>query len=843
MKSSQKIFAGILSAAALATATIIGLSGNDQSKIYISSLGDDSNPGTLEQPIKTIAKLNTLTLDKIDTVFFTSGQQFYGTLVPKAGKVYAAYGNGKSQITGLTKITGWHSVGTNLWESDVIENVKLPLDVVVKDGELLENGRYPNSGSANDGWMKITSHSGSSSVTANELKLSDLTGANAVIRNGRWKIDNVKVVGQAGQTLTLKNLDGTSATVSLLDGYGVFVRNHPATLDKKNEWYFNTSTKKLLMFSDVEPSNVSVSTLDNLVSINGKGHIKFQGLEFTGADKEAVWLDGTGVGNSFENVSWKNNYIGLWAKAGQDSVLIKNSRFLNHLENAITTSGPHATVFHSAIVKSGYLQGMGGSGEHRYLGIKIMGNNSTVEKCFIDSTGYIGIYCFGDYTKIVSNLVKNSCLWKDDGASIYTYMGGTSAGIAKGRIIAYNVIIGGKDALGGTNSPTVGSYGIYMDNKTNGVKIYKNTLINTGYSGIFLNNNFNIEVAENTIANDLWNGTGILINNMKPAEQPVSGLNIHENKVRLATRPYLEIRSAVSDISKFGTIDNNIAYHDVLGKLQVKVAVSNVPGVYYTMDQWKKLAYDHNTVEKTGAPELLQFPDGTRDLVYPVIDSVVVVPPVDTVVTPIDTVPKPVDTPEAPIDTVKLPVDTVKSVPAVNIVPSIAFRQPTQLTFTAPAKIVFEVAATDADGKIDNVTFHKDSTLIQIERLRPYSDTLYNVPAGAFTVTAKATDNKGATASASINITVKAAVTTKPTTIQVENLTVKENLYIKVYTAKPQTLRVRIYSGRGTLVRDKSFSVATGSSVVTMPTKSLNPGAYKALISFPDKQLTVGIAR
>ncbi|MEJ7684841.1 MAG: T9SS type A sorting domain-containing protein [Segetibacter sp.] len=63
--------------------------------------------------------------------------------------------------------------------------------------------------------------------------------------------------------------------------------------------------------------------------------------------------------------------------------------------------------------------------------------------------------------------------------------------------------------------------------------------------------------------------------------------------------------------------------------------------------------------------------------------------------------------------------------------------------------------ATDSDGTISKVEFYNGSTLLAIQIYAPYIDSWINVPAGTYTITAKATDNKGAvTMSSKVTISV-----------------------------------------------------------------------------------------
>ncbi len=91
-----------------------------------------------------------------------------------------------------------------------------------------------------------------------------------------------------------------------------------------------------------------------------------------------------------------------------------------------------------------------------------------------------------------------------------------------------------------------------------------------------------------------------------------------------------------------------------------------------------------------------------------------------------------------------------------NAVPAVSITSPSNnANFASPASITFNANATDADGRITNVQFYNGSTLLGSNAASPYSYTWTNVAAGTYTITAAATDDKGAkTTSSPITIVV-----------------------------------------------------------------------------------------
>ena len=77
--------------------------------------------------------------------------------------------------------------------------------------------------------------------------------------------------------------------------------------------------------------------------------------------------------------------------------------------------------------------------------------------------------------------------------------------------------------------------------------------------------------------------------------------------------------------------------------------------------------------------------------------------------------------------------------------------------FVAPASIAFTANAMDSDGTVSRVEYFSGTTKLGESTVSPYSFTWSSVPAGNYSVTARATDNQGAIGtSAPINIVVTA---------------------------------------------------------------------------------------
>jgi hypothetical protein len=78
-------------------------------------------------------------------------------------------------------------------------------------------------------------------------------------------------------------------------------------------------------------------------------------------------------------------------------------------------------------------------------------------------------------------------------------------------------------------------------------------------------------------------------------------------------------------------------------------------------------------------------------------------------------------------------------------------------TFTAPASIAIQASASDPENQLVRVEFYSGATLLGSDTTAPYTFAWSNVPAGSYTLTARAYDAAGASAtSASVAVSVAA---------------------------------------------------------------------------------------
>lgn len=480
-----------------------------QSTYYVSANGNDANPGTsVNAPIKSIAKANQLILKPGDVLSFKNGDTFNGQLNIKQSGTSAApitisaYGSGdKPVISGALPLTGWKRSPGNIWIADCAGYNGTAINLFANN-QPLPLGRYPNKG-----YLTIRSHVGKTQLTGKEQLTTDWTGADVVIRKNLWQIDTDKIISQQGNTLTFK---GTPTAMN--DNWGYFIQDHPKTLDQDGEWYFNPSTKQVMLYYSTDPGSKDIEASIYTAGINmaGQSNIVVQNIAFTQQRQFGI------NGKNLRAVTLSNLTI---TDAGQDGISILGKG------NNITIDGCTITdIYNNAVVvydhsgfkmrnntikNIGLVVGRGTNSPGSFVGVRYnaKAGSALIEKNTIENVGYSGIDFRSANITIKNNLIKNINLTKSDGGGIYTYSGKQPNNYSNQKITS-NIILNSIGSYDGSYNANPNAHGIYLDDRSHDIDIQNNTIANCTGSGIFLNGASRININSNTFYN---NATQLLV--------------------------------------------------------------------------------------------------------------------------------------------------------------------------------------------------------------------------------------------------------------------------------------------------------------------------------------------
>jgi parallel beta-helix repeat protein len=498
-ESPQKFFISIL-------VCLLAVQQVSARNYYLSSAGNDTrNTGvSTASPWKSIEKLNgqISVLSPGDSVFFRRGNIFKGSInINSSGRAgspvyFGAWGKGsKPVISGLERISGWKNVSRHIWEA-VCQACGTEFTNFIVNGKRQPMGRWPNASAPNRGYLKVKWASGNNRLISPDIPdPGRWQDADLVIRTNRWVLERLPILSSKRDTIT------TSPTSYDIDKeFGFFISNHPLTLDRQGEWFFDKHTKKILLFSKTDPSKLMTEAAVEkaLVRIEKQQFITIENLVFKGALHYAVSATGAG------DIEIRNTEAVI---SGIDAIFFDHCNHTLFEKNKVGFANSSGLMFancRNTLIRNndvgniGLVPGMGSGGSsYNYSGIAIYGASNLLENNRIDSVGYHGLRFDGDSMTVRNNVISNFCMVKDDGGGIYTWGEGNSTPEARRSIIG-NVVFNGIGAAHGTDDTLrVSAEGIYVDDKCNNVDVIGNTIFKCGNVGIFIHNSSHVSIRDN----------------------------------------------------------------------------------------------------------------------------------------------------------------------------------------------------------------------------------------------------------------------------------------------------------------------------------------------------------
>jgi parallel beta-helix repeat protein len=541
---------------------------------FSSSAGNDSystgqarNPNT---PWRTLDKLNALfpSLKQGDAVYLKRGDVFYGAITAAASGTpgqpitIGAYGSGaRPVISGLTPLTAWTSMGGNVWAC-ANSSLGATVNTVLINDATQEMGRYPNSDAPNKGYLNFESFVGNSSITDYQLSSSpNWTGGEVVIRNRMSILDRSTITTHSGNTLYHTS---ASPYVPGEPGYGYFIQNHRAALDRQGEWYYHPGSKILYVyFSNNNPYayDVKASSVDNLVTAFRQSNLVFDNLSLKGANKDGFSFT-IGDRNQIKNCEVLFSGRDGIVVAEVTNVVVENSTINYSNNNSVNLQyGDDGAVIRNNLIDNTMpFGGMAQNSDGNGIGLSASGNGILLEYNRVLNSGFNGIYYFGSNITIKNNLVDRFCVYKNDGGGIYTHVGAGNSTVYHNRKIIGNIVLHGQGAAEGTPAhyfDHARAEGISLDDAASNVEVTGNTIAHCSSYGLFFTNAFDNVATNNTVYNNKvqlqMSRNNNIVNNVV-TNNTIDG-NIFFSKD--ANQMVSSLSSTANDLGNFGSLDNN----------------------------------------------------------------------------------------------------------------------------------------------------------------------------------------------------------------------------------------------------------------------------------------------
>ena len=581
---------------------------------FVSPTGKDNNPGSMEQPFKTINKCANMA-EPGDTCLIREGVYNEWVQPKNSGNesapiTFEAYNGEQVILSGAQTIEGeWQEHENGIYKIKLDKNQIRDLGVgqnqLFVDGEMMIEARWSNIDNAVD--LSRDNHIISSDGSFLEDPApSSKNGYSEVsayyespeleqFSEGFWDDAYISFIpghewwGNAG-TITNSTSGRIEFEFDFPSGWKKF--HQPSAddpfyiwgsynaLDVQKEWFLDTKGTQgdpyTLYFKPsggtLENKTIQLKRRNEIFNLNDRSHIHVKDIEFFGS---RIAMNSNSSYNIFDRITSEygghNQGISGWIVPPPIDIQGNNHQLINsrvgNTAGALRIAGNDHIIENNVFHDFGYVSAS-------VSGIQAQGNpyNIKISQNTIFNSGEIGISANFKSSEITHNHIWNIGKQKTDIAAINAY----NAGDVKGTEIAYNLI---HDVWSyNDTAPHWGGYGIRLDSGgaplgNSNYNIHNNTIFNTSSSSIGVwgipdtGDNYDeslINIENNTVdgtillaeSNKSHAGTKLL-NNISNELKTVG----HQEKVS-QSRPYIPDEVIVEDNLFLHDLENNFSWQD-----------------------------------------------------------------------------------------------------------------------------------------------------------------------------------------------------------------------------------------------------------------------------------------
>ena len=483
---------------------------------FVSPLGNDSYPGTIVQPFKTISHAAALAQPG-DTVYLRGGT-YHETVKPThsgySGEpiTYAAYADEQVTIDGADPIAGWNRYGTSghIYWTQQNWDLGAGKNQLFVDGVAMNEAQWPNTAVGAVAPATSQVQSVYTSAIGNAWQYSDTAtitdsslpggpgywnGATIHIGMGQgWVVQTGTVLSSGYHTLTFAYQHQTSYETPAV-GNHFYLTGLFKGLDGAGEWYRDPATGRLYLWtrSGDNPAShvVEAKHRQYAFDLSGLAYINVLNIRIVASSIDTNFASNhinlTGISASYVSqqslfpIGWVDNSPGTGIIVqGYDNVL-QNSTITYSSGNGVFLGGTNNTVQNCTIAytdRAGVDQS----------GITVVGTQNRILSNVIHDTGRDGIRN-SDATRLIIeyNTIYNIANQTTDAGAIYDF--GTNS---LGTVIAYNTIY--RISAGG-----YGAAAIYLDNGSQNYVVHNNNISNCQLTIKPNPPNYNDNIYNNTI--------------------------------------------------------------------------------------------------------------------------------------------------------------------------------------------------------------------------------------------------------------------------------------------------------------------------------------------------------
>ncbi|MDO6746719.1 CBM35 domain-containing protein [Gilvimarinus sp. 1_MG-2023] len=323
-------------------------------EFYVSPTGDDTNAGTLEQPLQTLQAardaVRAVNADMEEDIYVYLRGGHYPLTQPlelqsvDSGRngyrvIYQAYEGEKPILNGATQVTGWSQHDGNIYKATLEHSSKLRTLIVNGERAYMASQSATSTGSwgtytiteGQADWARISgSHPDGVTYSVSDVPEISRPADLEIMNQTKWNTNFVTVretlVEDSNRVMKLSQ---PYASIAMNQNWGAFntngrhvLLNAYEFLDEPNEFYFDQSDNTLYYYSeniDMASAEVWAPLASELLNIKGESkesraeNIIFSGITFAYTEAVLPEVAGSSGKSTVQAATWKTAYSdGNW---------------------------------------------------------------------------------------------------------------------------------------------------------------------------------------------------------------------------------------------------------------------------------------------------------------------------------------------------------------------------------------------------------------------------------------------------------------------------------------------------------------------------------------------------
>ena len=461
---------------------------------YVATTGSPTNPGTLEQPLRTIQQAVNLTQPG-DNVIVRGGVYRETVRPPRSGTEYApitirTFDDENVTVSGTILLKSWtrHENAASVYKASQSWDLGFGKNQVFVDGRMMTEARWPNTSLDVSRPTKATIDSASSTLDPVTLAATATINDSALTHPaGHWDGASIHFApgqGWATQTGTVTSSSRGRLSIAYTQsgvqapksGNAYYLTGKFHALDAPGEWFRDPTTKQVYLWTP-DSSNPTAHVVEakrrqHAFDLRGRQYINVSGFRLfaatvvTSSRSRGIRLSrlyAEYVSHyTLQATGWDQPNEGIYLDGSDNS--ITDSVVAYSAGHGIVVFGTNSRVENNLVRDAAY---NGGDS----AGIRTAGSGHVVTGNTVYNTGRSGIKISNTRAVTVThNEVHDAMLQTTDGGGIYTFnMDGTGSEIAWNRV--YNVTTGGW-----------GGVGIFLDSNSTNWSVHHNVVWNTTHA-------------------------------------------------------------------------------------------------------------------------------------------------------------------------------------------------------------------------------------------------------------------------------------------------------------------------------------------------------------------------